>query len=494
MRFQIRFVARFLVLMSPSFLFSENVPHWPQFRGPNATGIAEQQAAPVEFGPGKHLLWSQTVPPGHSSPAIWGNRVFLTGFDKDNRKLELICLSRETGTVLWRQAIAAAEIEKVHQVSSPASATPVVDGERVITYFGSSGLAAFDFEGKQQWTLPLSIPKTRFGIGTSPIIAGDLLILNRADNEEGYLLAVDRRSGKIAWKQAYSATMGRQAESYSTPVIWKDQIILHRAGVIDAYDLKDGKRRWWLNAATTGTSTAVSDKDTIYVASWFPFGEADQMVPLPDFTTLIKQYDKNGDNQISESEFPADMAAVRRPDTPDVPGATIFVKPFFKAVDQNKDGLLQEVEWKLVGENVAKAKIDHGVLAFKPAGEGDVTASVVWREKTAIPEVPSPLLYENRLYLVRNGGIVTCLDAQSGKLIYRARVGAGGPYYSSPIAVGSKIYVASGEGTIVVLSAGDNLNVLARNSLGEEIFSTPAVAAGTLYVRTVRQLYAFGGK
>lgn len=494
MRFDIVSVTTFLVLASPSFSFGEDVPHWPQFRGPNATGIAEQQAAPVEFGPGKHLLWRQAVPSGHSSPVIWGDRVFLTGFEKEGNKLELICLGRKDGAVLWRQAIPAGQIEKVHQVSSPASATPVVDGERVIVYFGSYGLAAFDFEGKQQWTLPLAIPKTRFGSGTSPIIAGDLLILNRAEMEDGYLLAVDRRSGKTAWKQTYPAAMGRQAESYSTPLIWKDQVILHRGGVIDAYDLKDGKRRWWLNAATTGTSTAIAGKDTVYVATWFAFGEADQMVPLPDFATLVKQHDKNGDNQISESEFPADMAAVRRPDTPDVPGATIFVKPFFKSVDQNKDSLLQEGEWKIVGENLAKMKIDHGVLAFKPEGEGDVTASVVWREKIAIPEVPSPLLYENRLYLVRNGGIVTCLDAQSGKLIYRARLGAGGPYYSSPIAVSGKVYAASGEGTIVVLSAGDNLVVLARNSLGEEIFSTPAVAAGTLYVRTVRQLYAFGGK
>ena len=131
------------------------------------------------------------------------------------------------------------------------------------------------------------------------------------------------------------------------------------------------------------------------------------------------------------------------------------------------------------------------MLAIKPDREGDLTSNVLWTEKLAVPEVPSPLFYENRLYLIRNGGILSSLDAQSGKVVYRTRVGALGPYYSSPIAANGKLYIASAEGTVTVLATGDEFKVVAKNDLGEPIYATPAVADGTLYVRTTGHLYAF---
>ncbi len=467
--------------------------NWPQFRGENAAGLAAAGAAPpVEFGPAKRLLWKQAVGSGHSSPSVWGGRIFITTFDKDSNRLELLCLDRKLGQILWRRAAPAEKIEKVHAVSSPATATPAVDGERVYAYFASYGLLAFHLDGKPAWTMPLPTLPTRFGSGVSPVVAGEFVILNRDAVADGYLLAVDRRSGKTVWKQSYPANSFRAAESYSTPVLWRDQAILHRAGLVEGYDLQDGKRRWWVNAATSGASTVAAGKDLVYAATWSSFGEADQRVPLPDFAALLKRSDSDGDGQISESEFPADVAVARRPDAPDVPGATIFVKSFFKGIDPNKDGLLQEKEWEGLRASLASFYIDHGLIAFRPGGEGDVTAQVSWREKTAVPEVPSPLVYQNRVYMVRNGGIITCLEAQSGKLLYRTRLGAGGPYYASPIAANGKVYVASGEGTVVVLSAADQLEVLARNDLREEIFATPAVAGGRIYVRAAHQLYAFG--
>jgi outer membrane protein assembly factor BamB len=469
--------------------------NWPQFRGENSAGIAASGAAPpVEFGPAKHLLWKQAVPFGHSSPSVWGDRIFLTAFDKDSSRLELLCLDRKLGHILWRRPVAAEKIEKVHAVSSPATATPAVDGERVYAYFASYGLMAFQLDGKPAWTVPLPMPQTLFGSGASPVVAGELVILNRDAVADAYLLAVDRRSGKTVWKQPYPANAFRAAESYSTPVLWRDQAILHRAGLIEGYGLKDGKRRWWVNAATSGTSTVAAGKDLVYAATWSPFGEADQRLTVPDFATLLKRYDSDGDGQISESEFPADLAVARRPDAPDVPGATIFLKKFFSGMDANKDGLLQEKEWEGMRANLAAFHIDHGLIAFRPGGEGDLTAQVAWREKTAIPEVPSPLVYQNRVYMVRNGGIITCLDAQSGKMLYRGRLGAGGPYYASPVAADGKVYAASGEGAVVVLSAADKLDVLARNNLGEEIFGTPAIAGSRIYVRTAHHLYAFGEK
>jgi outer membrane protein assembly factor BamB len=486
-----------IALLAPSLLLlGEDKVTWPQFRGPNSSGIAASGSAPpVEFGPSKRVLWKQALPAGHSSPVIWRDRIFLTAFDKDSSKLELLCLARKNGDILWRRPIAAEKLEKSHPVSNPASATPAVDGERIYVYFGSYGLAAFDFDGKQLWSVPLPLPKMNQSSGTSPVVAGELMLLNRDEATDGYLLAVDRKSGKTVWKEMYPASTGRQAESYSTPVVWRDQAILHRGGFVEGYDLKDGKRKWWVRAQTSGTSTVVVDRDRVYAATWSPVGEADQFVPIPDFAELLEKYDKDGDGQISEAEFPADLAVISRPDSPNVQGATILAKPFFASMlDRNKDGKIQKSEWDGFLTFIKSFKADHGLVAIKPSGEGDVTASIVWTEKTAIPEVPSPLLYDGRLYMVRNGGIVTCVNAESGSVLYRARIGAGGAYFSSPIAINGKVYVASGEGTLVVLAGGDKLEVLARNDLREEVYSTPAAVAGTLYVRTVKGLYAFGDK
>jgi outer membrane protein assembly factor BamB len=132
---------------------------------------------------------------------------------------------------------------------------------------------------------------------------------------------------------------------------------------------------------------------------------------------------------------------------------------------------------------------DHGLLAIRADGE---KPALLWRENTSIPEVPSPLLYKGRLFLVRNGGVATCLDAATGKVIYRARLGAPGAYFASPIAADGRVYMASSEGVITVIAAdGNQLKVLARNEVGEDLISTPAIAGNTIYVRTLRNLYAF---
>ncbi|MCA1562293.1 MAG: PQQ-binding-like beta-propeller repeat protein [Acidobacteria bacterium] len=470
---------------------NQSSANWPQFRGPNASGLATGETAPTEFGPNKAVAWKRALPAGHSSPAIWDNRIFLTGFDKASRKLEVLCLSTKDGEILWRHVVPATQIETVHEVSNPATATPAVDGENVYAYFASFGAIALDHAGKERWSAPLPILKTAFGSGTSPVVHGDLLVLNRDAVENGSLLALDRRTGKTVWKTDYPVPQGRRAESYSTPVVWKGQIVLHRLGVVEGYDPKDGRRQWWVNASTSGTSTVVGGSDAIYAATWSAVGEADQFPTPPDFATLAKDHDKDGNGQISEAELPPTLYVFSRPDMTGVPGASMPMSRMFGNMDRNKDGLLNETEWQQAVAFLRTIIKEHGVVAIRPDGEGDLTSKVLWTEKLAVPEVPSPLLQDNRLYLVRNGGILSCLDAASGKVVYRTRVGAPGPYYASPVAANGKIYLASGEGTVSVLVPGDEFKVAARNDLGEPIYATPAIAAGTLYVRTVDHLYAF---
>jgi outer membrane protein assembly factor BamB len=250
--------ALLLVALVLSSLADAQSAAWPQFRGPNASGVAAPDATPpLEFGPSQHMLWKQPIPPGHSSPAVWGGRVFLTAFDPASKKLELICVAGKSGTVLWRRVAPPTEIEETHVVSNPATASPALDGERVYAYFSSYGVMAFDHSGKAQWTAPLTMPKTHHGSGASPILAGDLLILNHDAMQGGYLVALDRRTGKEAWRQPYPVQRGR-VESYSTPVVWREQVILHRSGIIEAYLSSSGKGLWSLAANTSGASTVAA--------------------------------------------------------------------------------------------------------------------------------------------------------------------------------------------------------------------------------------------
>jgi outer membrane protein assembly factor BamB len=452
---------------------------WPQFRGPHGGGIAVDAAPPVKFGAPK---WKIALAVGHSSPVVAGDRVFVTSFDK---KLELICVSAKSGAILWRRVAPAAQIEETHVVSNPATASPVVDKDRVYAYFSSYGVMAFNFEGEAQWTAPIPMPKTHHGSGASPILVGDLLIVNHDAMSGGYLLALNRVTGKEVWKQAYS---GGRVESYSTPMAWHDQLILHRAGVIEAYRTSDGTRVWSMAEGTSGASTPVASDDVVYVSSWNNLGEDDLRPPLPDYAAMVKQYDSNGDGKISEAEFPEKLMFTARPGLESIPNSQNYVA--FRTVDRNRDGVMQEAEWEAFRNRVGTMASDHGLLAIRASGG---KAEVIWRENNSIPEVPSPLLYQGRLFLIRNGGVVSCLDAATGKIIYRARVGAPGAYFSSPIAAAGRVYLASSEGVVTVISAeGNELKVLARNEVGEEMIATPAIVGDVIYVRTAWGLWAFG--
>jgi hypothetical protein len=242
-------------------------------------------------------------------------------------------------------------------------------------------------------------------------------------------------------------------------------------------------------------STPVIGNNVLFVGAWTNFGEPDLLVELPDFQACVKQYDKDGDMKISKSEFPEDLAIARRPEAGNIEYTQWYLKKrHFQEFDRSKDGLLDETEWKrIVRRSLRYRKREHGLTAIKPGGKGDVTDThVLWQEKTNVPEVPSPLYCDGRVYMIKNGGIVSCMDADSGRLLYRERLGAAGPYFSSPIAAHGRIYIASGKGIVTVLAAGDELQILAKNDLKEPIFATPAVVDNKLYVRTVKDMYAFG--
>src|SRR5215510_15783519 len=169
---------------------------WPQFRGPNCSGVSETARPPSAFGPGTNQLWKVAVPGGMSSPVVWKDRIFLTTFDAN--KLEVHGYARKDGRQLWKQIVPAEKLEEFHSTEgSPAASSCVTDGNRVVSYFGSFGLICHDFAGKELWRHPLPLAQTAggFGTGSSPTLAGGLVVVNRDMEKQCSLLAVDLKTG-----------------------------------------------------------------------------------------------------------------------------------------------------------------------------------------------------------------------------------------------------------------------------------------------------------
>jgi outer membrane protein assembly factor BamB len=479
----------------------EDPSHWPQFHGPGGSGIAQgNQAAPVEFGPANGLLWKTPLPVGHSSPVIWGNRIFLTGFHPQEKRLETLGLDRASGRILWRHPVPAESIEPVQEISNPAAPSPVTDGKSVFAYFGSYGLVAYDFDGRERWRKPLPMVKTMLsqGSGTSPIVADDRLLLDVQLEKDSYLLAVRTDNGETVWK----APKPEWNSGWATPVVWKEAgetlVGVLNPGRFTAHNLRDGTERWWIGDLPRQTcATPVVGAGLLFLAASGMQGERDNVTLPPSFDEMLARYDQDRNGLLEVDEIPEKLLVTDRHASKGAGDMTVrrlltfFVgdKPLPKSYDRAQWDAILKGTTDIVEGPLMKS----GVIAVRIGGKGDVTKShVEWAEARGIPEVPSPLLYQGRLYLVRSGGLVVAREAATGKTVFEARLGAPGGYYASPIAADGRIYAASDEGTIVVFEARDTLQVLARNELAEPILATPAIVDGKIYVRTISHLFAFG--
>jgi outer membrane protein assembly factor BamB len=448
--------------------------HWPQFRGPNGAGVAHEQKPPIHFGVESNVLWKISLPAGASSPCIWGDRIFLTGFENDT--LQTICLNRSNGKILWRQSAPAKQIEVYHKKEgSPAASTPATDGRQVYVYFGSFGLLCYDFTGKEKWRMELPIAQSfgGFGTGTSPILADGLVVLTRDLITNSHVLAVNSQTGQLAWK----TDRPEFYTSWSSPIAWEHdglkEVVVPGALRLKAYDLKSGAERWTVRGlpAATCTSPVVGD-GLLFVAAWSS-GGTDQ--PYPKFDFLLEKMDQDKNGSLSFDEASAGG-----------------MKDFFEVYDLNKDKKIAREEWAELSAIAARGK--NNLLAIRPGGTGDITDThVVWSQAKGLPYVSSPLYYQGRIYLIKDGGLASCFEAKTGKTLYlQERLGAAGSYYASPVAANGNIYAASLNGTVVVFDRGETLNVLARNNLEARIMATPAIMDDKLYVRTADHLYAFG--
>jgi outer membrane protein assembly factor BamB len=347
----------------------------------------------------------------------------------------------------------------------------------VYAYFGSFGVLAYDWNGKEVWKKPLPAPVVEFGTGASPILADGKIIIVADQDVGSFMIALDAKTGAEVWRVDRSEFR----RSFSTPLVWKhdglEELIVAGSLWVRSYDLKDGRQRWSARGmARVSNASPVAADGLLFVSSWNVGGDEDDRVVMEPFEAFAAVNDTSKDGILIRDEFPKGP-----------------VKDRFSQMDANKDERVTKAEYEMMRSMFAEAA--NQLFAIKPGGSGDITDThVVWQVSKHLPYVSSPVVANGRVFTMKNGGLASCYDARSGSPIYQAeRVEAPGDYYSSAASADGRIYVASQRGTVVVLdSASDTLKVLARNELHAAIFASPAIVDGVIYLRTDKHLFAFG--
>lgn len=448
--FNFRGLCLVATLVTGTSLLSAETTNWPQWRGPTANGHATVGNPPVEWSEFKNVKWKKAIPgKGHSSPVIWGDRLFLMtavtleqageakasgnppapqadpqrrrrggggrgGFGRQEAPTQehaflTMCLNKNTGETIWsREGVKAIPHEGHHSTNTYSSASPVTDGEHVVSFFGSRGLYCYDMEGNEVWKKDLGNMATRngFGEGSSPSLHGNVLIVLWDNETDSFVYAFDKRTGKELWKQQRDEKTG-----WTTPYVLTHQgvtqVVINATNKVRSYDLNSGVLIWECGGQTVNTiPSIVADSENVYAVSGYR----------------------------------GNMA-----------------------------------------------------MAIALGGKGDLTdtGAVKWKVTRGTPYVPSPLLLNGRLWFTQgNNAVITCVDAKSGEVHYaQERLEGPNGFYASPVGVSDRVYLAGRNGTTAVIKNADTLNVIAVNELDGEIDASPAVSGNALYVRSHDHLY-----
>ena len=415
-------------------------PTWPQFRGPNSDGVADDAQLPTEWATNKNVAWATDIRgSGWSSPIVSGDRVYLTSVvsdgqteppkkglyfggerpaAKDTHHWMVWCLDAETGAVRWSHAVKeAAPTTPRHLKNTYASETPVTDGERVYAYFGNSGLYCLDRDGKQVWSREWPQVKIANGWGTaaSPVIHGDRLYIVNDNDEKSFVVAVDKRTGKDVWQVDRD-----ERSNWATPYVWtndkRTELVVPGKNRVRSYDL-DGHVLWEFGGMSSIViPTPFSHRGLLYVSSGY-------------------------------------------------------------VGDRNRP-----------------------IFVIRPGASGDITLKpeetsnefIAWCQRAGGPYNPSPLAYGDYLYVLLDFGFLSCYEAATGKEVYsKQRINPEGTpaFTASPWASGNHVYCLSEDGDTFVFQAGPEFKLLGKNSLGEMCMATPALVGDSLYIRTATRLY-----
>jgi outer membrane protein assembly factor BamB len=415
--------------------------NWPQWRGPDGSGISNEKNLPAEWSVSKNIKWKTPIEGrGHSSPIVWGKMIFLTTAIEgevvpgakaakhmmDNKEFihpdsvgankkhtfKVMALNRETGKVLWDVvAFEGTPYDDRHRKSSYAASTPATDGKMVYAFFGSEGLYAYDYSGKLAWKADLGKMGTvGMGTGTSPIIFENLVIV-QCDEENGeasFIIGLDKKTGKEVWRTARKVQV-----SWATPLLVKtakrSELITSGTESIVSYDPATGKELWTHKGVESNAiPSPVANSEMVYLVAGFP------------------------------------------------------------------------------------AKI---AMAIRLGASGDLTGTpnVPWKYTKGTAYVPSPILYGDYLYLTTDRGILTCIDAKTGEVKYEGgRVPVPATFTASPVAFEGKILLTSEDGDTYIVKAGPKHEVIGTNSVGEPVYASPAIADGRIYIRGEKNIYCIG--
>ncbi|HXT70524.1 MAG TPA: PQQ-binding-like beta-propeller repeat protein [Vicinamibacterales bacterium] len=403
--------------------------YWPQWRGPQGTGVSRTATPPTEWSESKNVRWKIEIPGrGSGTPVIWGDRLYVTSAvpvgvegaaqhaprgaqPRIAHKYVVLAIDRKTGKTVWERT---AREEAPHEASHAengtwASSSAIVDGEHVIASFESRGYYAFDLSGNPVWQTDLGDKRMRsqFGEGSTPALHGNTLVIVWDHQGESVVVALDKRTGKELWRKTRTE-IDTWATPLITPVDGKPQVVVPAMNKITSYDLATGEVVWESAGLT--------------------------MNPIP---------------------------------SPVTDGAMAYLMSGFRGNS-------------LKAIRLADAK-------------GDITGTpaVAWSLDRDTPYVPSPLLYDGILYFLKtNNGLLTALDAKTGQPHYQAvRIDAVPNVFSSPVGAAGRVYIAGREGATVVLRHGTKLDVIAVNELTDGFDASPALVDGELYLRGYRYLY-----
>ena len=435
------------------------VQNWPRFRGPNGSGVAESQDLPVEFGPMKNLAWRTAIPAGRSSPVVWENRVFLTGYQET--RCTVVCLDRESGKRLWERSVEATRVERKSKPNDAASSTPVVDETGIYALFSGFGLVAFSPDGQERWRRPLDPFTPPHGMASSPVLAAGAVIVVADQVSDSYIAAFEAASGKLKWKTPRPNLVG----GYATPVLHGADILTGGPKEMVAYAVDSGARRWSIpRMGVMPVASPICVGDRIYAYN-------DAVPPYEQLTVQLKA-DRNGDGKISPDEFPDPS-----------------FKEAVRAIDRvygNGDGAVDQEEWD------GALKLMRTLNSLVAVDLGGQQSKERWRTTRMLTDAASPLSYRGLLYLVKNGGLLATVDPESGEILRQDRIpGAEGNFFASPVAGDGRLFLLNESGKLAVLQAGRDWHVLAVNDLAENCYATPAIADGVIVVRSERHLWAF---
>ena len=469
---------------------------WPQFRGPNCSGISETTASlPVDFSGTENVRWSAEIGDGVGSPVIAAGRLFVTAM-VDEETVGVFAFDAQSGKPLWKQQLKTGPLPEVHLTNSHASTTPAADADHVYVYVPSLGMIAFDAaSGAQVWQKQLPVPffVFKWGPAMSPVLYEDMVIFCQDDDLEPAIYALNKETGQVMWFDDRSD----MAVNYSHPVICQtdhgDELVVAGTGKLIGYDPRTGERLWHAKVLLRNIKTTPVCRDGVIYISLQSGGIANQWLATADQAET-----GNSDGKLTKEEMQGFVGEFPIPES--------FFKKTFDRGDLNKDGFLEGEELDIAflhPDNFAGARFDaeeageQYVMAIRGGGRGDVTDShVLWRHETKYTDhIVSPFVNDGRMFLIKGGGITTVFDTQEGKPLRRPkRINNTSEYFASPIYGDGKIYLAGENGFVVVIKDGPEYEVLAKNDMGDSIVGTPAIADGRLYVRTRTKLICVGGE